>query len=135
MSFSKALLLGCLACSVSLATPVLMINTRPAIAVGINKSLSVQQGYNFQATARQPFGYIKILSIGNVSVPPDTIVAQQPSDFTTTLPGISIQSSILNTSVVAVLSNVEWNTLPTGDITFKGRVSPLNALLLRSLLQ
>lgn len=112
MLLSKALLLGSIACSIGFTTPV--------FAVSINKSLDVQQGYNFQANTYKPFGFIKTLSIGDL-----TLVADQYVIDPTSRPSPD-GTGKYNSSVVAVLSNVQWDGSPVGDIFLTGRISTPN---------
>ncbi|MDZ8135535.1 MAG: hypothetical protein RM049_09560 [Nostoc sp. DedQUE04] len=112
MLLSKALLLGCIACSIGFTTPV--------FAVSINKSLDVQQGYNFQPNTYKPLGFIKTLSIGDLALVADQYVIDPTSRPS---PG---GTGIYNYPVVAVLSNVQWDGSPVGDIFLTGRISTPN---------
>lgn len=111
------------------------------MAIEFAKQCDVGQGYNFKQDEHHTFGYITQWVIGDNNLSPDIKVVE-PTSITniasagnagTAGSGTVNTSGIFKFPVVAVLEAASWSTLPTDNITLKGRVSLSNAQTLQML--
>ncbi|MFM7201985.1 MAG: hypothetical protein ACKO6N_14485 [Myxococcota bacterium] len=87
------------------------------------RALDVVQGYNFDRDKQTPVGYLHSLKIDDVELAADTTV-YAPKDNETEN----------KEAVVAVLSEITWNTSPTDSFYFGGQISISNKQNLAQLL-
>ncbi|MBB5874288.1 hypothetical protein F4553_007722 [Allocatelliglobosispora scoriae] len=88
------------------------------------RDLDVAQGYDSTPATHRPYGRIVGWTIGDSTIAPDiTVTDPRPPGSPVTPTG----------QAVAVLSHVDWSTLPTENIALRGRVSAANARQLRML--
>lgn len=101
-------------------------------AIEFAKECNVAQGFNFKPNDHHTFGYINTFTVGDSNIAPDIKVIDPlgMSKGTTADPN---SNSIFKKSVVAVLSNTSWSTLPNDNISFKARISVANAQQLQML--
>jgi hypothetical protein len=109
------------------------------MAIELVKECSVERGFNFVAGGHERLGYVSSLTLGNTSIPADLRVAEEGTLLGTRsggpiLPG-GETAGIYSRSVVAVLAQVSWSTLPTAPIEFTARVSVANRHMIGVLAQ
>lgn len=92
------------------------------MAVGFAEECDIGQGFNFKSDEHHTFGYLTQLILGDNVVAPDIRINTNPVVGTLS-------------AVVAVLSHVDWSTLPNENIAFEARVSLANKQLLAMLAQ
>lgn len=92
------------------------------MAVGFARECDIGQGFNFKSDEHHTFGYLTQLFLGDNIVAPDIRINANP-----------VVGAL--SAVVAVLSHVDWSTLPNENIAFEARISPANKQRLAMLAQ